>query len=98
MGSFIVIGMPANAITSETLWDAVERIGNEDGSSASIKPTVAAKLIEFKLVKLAAKGLPQLTATGEKAMIVLEYGPLNNAPECWRYFHGSISARRWPTS
>jgi hypothetical protein len=40
--------MPA---TSEQLWDAIYRIGTEDGTADKIQPTVIAKLIGFKMVE-----------------------------------------------
>ena len=63
--------MPA---TSEQLWDAIDRIYNEDGTAATIAPAVIAKLIEFKMVELGATGLPQLTPYGEKCFTVMESG------------------------
>jgi hypothetical protein len=63
--------MPA---TSEQLWDAIDRICNEDGTADKILPAVIAKLIEFKMVELSASGLPQLTDYGEKCYVVLESG------------------------
>ena len=43
--------------TSEQLWDAIERIYNEDGTADRIFPSVVAKLIEFKMMELNATGL-----------------------------------------
>ena len=63
--------MPA---TSEQLWDAIDRIYNEDGTADKIQPAVIAKLIEFKMVELSAAGLPQLTAYGEKCYVIMESG------------------------
>ena len=40
--------MPA---TSEQLWDALDRIYNEDGTADRIAPAVIAKLIEFKMAR-----------------------------------------------
>jgi hypothetical protein len=45
--------------TSEQLWDAIDRIYNEDGTAGRIPPAVIAKLIEFKRAELSATGLPQ---------------------------------------
>ena len=59
--------MPA---TSEQLWDAIDRIYNEDGTADKIPPAVIAKLIEFKMVELSATGLPQLTPYGEKCYVI----------------------------
>jgi hypothetical protein len=36
--------------TTEQLWDAIDRIYNEDGIADRIFPSVVAKLIEFKMV------------------------------------------------
>ena len=63
--------MPA---TSEQLWDAIERIYNEDGTADKIQPAVIAKLIEFKMLELSATGLPQLTEYGQKCYVILESG------------------------
>jgi hypothetical protein len=63
--------MPA---TSEQLWDAIDGIYNEDGNADKIRPTVIAKLIEFKMAERSATGLPQLTADGEKCYVVMESG------------------------
>jgi hypothetical protein len=63
--------MPA---TSEQLWDAIYRIGTEDGTADKIQPAVIAKLIEFKMVELSATGLPQLTPYGEKCFVIMESG------------------------
>jgi len=60
--------------TSEQLWDAIDRIYNEDGTADKILPAVIAKLIEFKMVELSATGLPQLTHYGEKCYVVMESG------------------------
>ena len=60
--------------TSEQLWDAIDRIYNDDGSADRIAPGVIAKLIEFKMVELGATGLPQLTPYGEKCYVVIESG------------------------
>ena len=63
--------MPA---TAEQLWDAIDRIYNEDGGADKIPPAVIAKLIEFKMVELSVTGLPQLMPYGEKCYVVLELG------------------------
>ena len=63
--------MPA---TSEQLWDAIYRIGTEDGTADKIQPAVIAKLIEFKMVELSATGLPHLTPYGEKCFVIMESG------------------------
>ena len=63
--------MPA---TSEQLWDAIYRIGTEDGTADNIQPAVIAKLIEFKMVELNFTGLPQLTPYGEKCFVIMESG------------------------
>ena len=42
--------------TSDQLWDAIERIYNEDGTADRIFPSVVAKLIEFKMVTLDKAG------------------------------------------
>jgi hypothetical protein len=60
--------------TAEQLWDAIDRIYNEDGTADKIQPAVIAKLIEFKMVELSETGLPQLTAYGEKCFLILESG------------------------
>jgi hypothetical protein len=59
---------------SEQLWDAIYRIGSEDGTADKIVPGVIAKLIEFKMVELNAVEMPQLTAYGEKCYVVMESG------------------------
>ena len=59
---------------SEQLWDAIYRIGSEDGTADKILPGVIAKLIEFKIVELSPTGLPQLTPYGEKCYVVMESG------------------------
>jgi hypothetical protein len=59
---------------SEQLWDAIYRIGSEDGTADKMPPGVIAKLIEFNMVELGATGLPQLTAYGEKCFTVMESG------------------------
>ncbi len=61
-------------LTSEDLWGGIQSIGSEDGTASKLSPTVIAKLIEFKFVKLTANGLPKLTATGSKAYTVMESG------------------------
>jgi hypothetical protein len=66
-----MIGMPA---TSEQLWDAIERIYNEDGTADKVPPAVIAKLIEFKMVTLDKAGLPQLTEYGHKCYGIFESG------------------------
>jgi hypothetical protein len=66
-----MIGMPP---TSEQLWDAIERIYNEDGTADRIFPSVVAKLIEFKMVTLDKAGLPQLTEHGHKCYRIFESG------------------------
>src|SRR4051812_19974605 len=71
--SFATMPHMAN-LTSESLWEAVEAIGSGDGCSARVQPMVIAKLIKFKLEKLAANGLPALTAKGRKAFTVLGSG------------------------
>jgi hypothetical protein len=76
--------MPTTPITPENLWDAIERIGTEEGSSASLRPTVIAKLVELGFVKLGANGLRQLTAKGQQAMIVFESGD-GEVPELDNY-------------
>jgi hypothetical protein len=63
--------MPA---TSEQLWDAIYRIGTEDGKADKIQPAVIAKLIEFKMATLSATGLPLLTPYGEKRFVIMESG------------------------
>ena len=63
--------MPAS---SEQLWDAIDRIYNEDGSAGKIPPAVIAKLIEFKIVELNSIGLPQLTPYRGKCFTVMESG------------------------
>jgi hypothetical protein len=63
--------MPA---TAEQLWDAIDRIYNEDGTADTIPPAVIAKLIEFKMVTIDKAGLPQLTEYGEKCFLILESG------------------------
>jgi hypothetical protein len=60
--------------TSEQLWDAIYRIGSEDGTADKILPTAIAKLIEFKMAALSATGIPQLTAYGAKCFTVIESG------------------------
>jgi hypothetical protein len=60
--------------TSEQLWDAIERIYNEDGTADRIFPSVVAKLIEFKMVELSATGLPQLTGYGDRCFLMLQSG------------------------
>ena len=60
--------------TSEQLWDAIDRIYNEDGTADKVLPAVIAKLIEFKMVELGATGLPQLTGYGDKCFLILESG------------------------
>jgi hypothetical protein len=60
--------------TAEQLWDAIDRIYNEDGTADRIAPAVIAKLIEFKMVELGATGLPQLTDYSEKCYVVMESG------------------------
>jgi hypothetical protein len=60
--------------TSEQLWDAVDRIYNEDGTADKIPPAVIAKLIEFKMIELCATGLPQLSPYGEQYHVVMESG------------------------
>jgi hypothetical protein len=67
----VEVRMPA---TSEQLWDAIDRINNEDGTADKILPAVVAKLIEFKMVELGATGLLQLTPYGEKCYVVMESG------------------------
>ena len=59
---------------SEQLWDAIYRIGSEDGAADKIPPGVIAKLIELKMVELSSTGLPQLTPYGEKCYVVMESG------------------------
>jgi hypothetical protein len=44
------VNIPA---TSEQLWDAIYRIGSEDGTADKIQPAVIAKLIELKMAKRA---------------------------------------------
>jgi hypothetical protein len=63
--------MPA---TSEQLWDAIYRIGSEDGTADKIQPAVITKLIDFKMVELSVTGLPQLTPHGEKCFVIMESG------------------------
>jgi hypothetical protein len=70
--------------SSESLWDAVYRVGTEDGTSDKIEPAVVANLIKLKIVKLAANGLPQLTAYGEKCYVVMESGD-GEVPELDNY-------------
>ena len=60
--------------TSEQLWDAIERIYNEDGTADRIFPSVVAKLIEFKMLTLDKAGLPQLTEYGHKCYRMFESG------------------------
>ena len=60
--------------STEDLYGALYRIGSEDGTADKIAPTVVAKLIELKIVKLGAAGLPQLTSYGEKCFAVMESG------------------------
>ena len=60
--------------TSEQLWDAIERIYNEDGTADRIFPSVVAKLIEFKMVTLDKAGLPQLTEYGHKCYGIFQSG------------------------
>ena len=60
--------------TSDQLWDAIERIYNEDGTADRIFPSVVAKLIEFKMVTLDKAGLPQLTEYGHKCYVIFESG------------------------
>src|SRR5262245_47651871 len=60
--------------TSEQLWDAIHRIGSEDGTADKIQPTVIAKLIEFKMAEFSATGLPQLAPYGEKCYVIMESG------------------------
>ena len=60
--------------TADQLWDAIERIYNEDGTADKMPPATVAQLIEFKMVELSATGLPQLTAYGEKCFLILESG------------------------
>jgi hypothetical protein len=63
--------MPA---TSEQLWDAIYRLGSEDGTADKIQPAVIAKLIEFKIAEFGATGLPQLTPYGKKCYVIMESG------------------------
>ena len=60
--------------TAEQLWDAIERIYNEDGTADRIFPSVVAKLIEFKMVTLDKAGLPQLTEYGHKCYGIFQSG------------------------
>ena len=60
--------------TSEQLWDAIERIYNEDGTADRIFPSVVAKLIEFKMVTLDKAGLPQLSEYGHKCYGIFQSG------------------------
>jgi hypothetical protein len=61
-------------LTSESLWGGVQAIGSEDGTADKLSPSVVAKLIKLKFVKLSASGLPMLTAKGSKAYTVMESG------------------------
>ena len=61
--------------TSDQLWDAINRIYNEDGTADKmILPAVIANLIEFKMAELNSTGIPQLTEYGEKCYLILESG------------------------
>ena len=66
--------MPAKTITTEDCWSGIDSIGREDGGAHKIPPAVIAKLIELRFVKLDKVGLPQLTAAGQRAFVVLESG------------------------
>jgi hypothetical protein len=60
--------------TCEQLWDAVVRIGTEDGTADRIQPAVIVKLTEFKMVEVGPVGLPQLTHYGTQCFTVMESG------------------------
>ena len=70
--------MPANPLTQDELWNAVDTLGT-DGDVTSIRTDVAAKLIQLKVAEHGANGL-QLTPYGQKAFVVLESGD-GNVPE-----------------
>ena len=61
-------------IKTEDCWGALRSIGSEDGTADKIAPAVVAKLIELKFVTVATNGLPELTANGQRAYMVMESG------------------------
>jgi hypothetical protein len=60
-------------LTSEALWGAIDAIGKEEGAD-KIRPAAIAKLVQLKMVRLDRAGLPQLTAKGWRAYVVMESG------------------------
>jgi hypothetical protein len=75
-------------ITSETLWDAVGRIGKSDPTADKIDPAVIAKLIQLRIIQLNATGLPELTGYGYWCFDTMESGD-GEVPELDNYGRAS---------
>ena len=60
--------------TTEQLYDALLRIGSDDGTAAAIRSEVLTQLIAFGIVAIGGDGHPHLTAYGEKCYFIMESG------------------------
>lgn len=61
-------------ITSEQLYDALYRVGSEDGTAAAIRPEVLQQLIAFRMVSVDGDGMAHLTPHGDKCYTAMESG------------------------